>query len=112
VAPLIQSKITWIPGDAKLVSTWNDDIMGNHPIELKQELIALRDWMERQDVKTLYDLSLWAKDGSHWVLSSPTHLTPLVPSLFLSHIGCALVDKTLLNEKGWVPNGNEYSTRT
>lgn len=42
VACLIQSKLTWIPGNGRLISIWDDSIMGKPPNGHNQELLGFR----------------------------------------------------------------------
>lgn len=49
VAPLIQSKLTLIPGDGKQISIWEDSIMGKKALSHRSELRSLKlyGWMVR-----------------------------------------------------------------
>jgi hypothetical protein len=35
-----------------------DSIMGHPPLEMRQDLLRLKDWMEIQNIITLFDISI------------------------------------------------------
>jgi hypothetical protein len=61
--------------------------MGNRPLEKKFDLLPLKNWMDGQNFKTLYDI-LMVKEYRIWLGWSigdpPTHLLPLVLYIFYS----------------------------
>lgn len=66
VSPIIQSKLTWIPGNGKLIKIWDDGIMGQ-PLSIhNQELSRLHEWMIDQGIMILLDLSRWDAED-HWI---------------------------------------------
>ena len=56
-SPLIQSNLTWYPGNDKTIKLWSDNIMGNPPLKLQQKLRPLQQRMEDNDLKILDEIS-------------------------------------------------------
>jgi hypothetical protein len=59
VAHLIQSKLTWILENGKMIRVWDDVIIENLPIGLDEDFLGLMEWMENQGIKSLSNISLW-----------------------------------------------------
>lgn len=63
---IIQSKLTWILGNEKMINIWKYGIMGNLPIGQNLAFIEIIRRMEDRGTFTLYDLSVWSKYGGGW----------------------------------------------
>lgn len=72
--------------------------MGKPPMETKQVLSKLKEWMDEQGITTLFDLSIWNElDKNRWLgwkCISPPHLTPTLDLFFFNSLGmysCGLI---------------------
>jgi len=66
-----------ILGSEKSIHIWVDNVMGNRPLEKKFDLLPLKNWMDGQNFKTLYDILEWSKSiGYGWdgQLVIPQHI--------------------------------------
>jgi hypothetical protein len=59
-APIIQDKLTWIPGNRKLISIWNESILGKTPLNQIIVLQPIKVWMIAYNLETLFDISKWS----------------------------------------------------
>jgi len=57
-SPLIQSHLSWLPGNGKTISLWYDNITGKPPLETFEDLQSLKDWFIRNDIIKLLDLTI------------------------------------------------------
>lgn len=103
--PLICDKLMWILGNRKLISIWIDNIMGNEPLEKNIELTPLHNWMDKQNLKTLFDNSEWEETIGQWLKwfigETPTHLLPYVQLLYDDLKGCTPRNVTTIDRRGW-----------
>jgi len=65
--PLINEKLTWIPGNDKRIRIWQDNICGKDKLYAQKNFSALQDWMSEHDINTLYDISQWDETAGNWV---------------------------------------------
>jgi hypothetical protein len=76
-APLITAHSYWIPGNGKKINIWTDKIMNKDPIEDRASIRLLRCWMDREGLRSLWDISCW--NNSEWAgwkpIEVPDHLT-------------------------------------
>lgn len=89
---VFKDKLTWIPGSGKSMKIWEDRIYEKEKLSSREDLAPLKEWMEDQNIQTLYDISAWDESTENWVgwnLDSPPNpLTPLVSSLVHALSGC------------------------
>jgi hypothetical protein len=57
-----RSHLTWIPGNGKEINVWEDSIMGDPPLGSGQGLDRLKAWMRTQNLKSMWDISIWGND--------------------------------------------------
>eukprot|EP00253_Pinus_taeda_P006085 PITA_06085 len=76
-APLICSKVYWIPGNGKKINILADRIMDRDPIGDCPSVKALRDWLTASRRSTLWDISTWAR--TRWVAQQKEILARLGP---------------------------------
>jgi hypothetical protein len=67
VNPLARSKLTWIPGNGKEISNWNERIIGKETLVAKNNLAPLKVWLDGANLKTLHNISVWDKNSSKWM---------------------------------------------
>jgi hypothetical protein len=60
--PLFSPHLTWVLKNGKKIRIWTDSIMGDLPLELRQDLLCLKNWMDSQNIVTLSDISIWGAD--------------------------------------------------
>jgi hypothetical protein len=63
VTPLVRSKLTWIPGNGKEISIWDETFLGRKHSPPKMNLAPLRVWLDSANLKTLHDISVWDKNS-------------------------------------------------
>jgi len=56
-ASLIIDHSFWIPGNGKKINIWSDRVMNKEPIEARASINSLRCWMDREGMKSLWDIS-------------------------------------------------------
>lgn len=49
----------WIPGNSKKINIWSNRIMNKEPIEARTSINLLRCWIDREGMKSLWDISCW-----------------------------------------------------
>lgn len=64
-APLIKTHSHWILGNGKKVIIWMDKTMNKESIENRASINTLRCWMDREGLRTLWDISL--RNNDIWV---------------------------------------------
>jgi hypothetical protein len=64
--PLFQSKVTWIPGNGRKISIWDDSILGNPPLQQDPSLTPLFNWFQEHGLNTLFDISKWNNSSGSW----------------------------------------------
>lgn len=102
-AALIRQHAHWIPGNGQRIFIWDDNIMGSDPLAEDHSLAALREWMNTENIKTLWDLSLWDNDDWwRWKhLEVPANLAQDYVVL-LSHLkGKAPLNRRIADSIGW-----------
>jgi len=55
-------QITWIPGNGKDISIWEDSVLSEATLLIRQDLRRLRDWMHTNRLHKLWDISAWRND--------------------------------------------------
>eukprot|EP00253_Pinus_taeda_P017362 PITA_17362 len=73
---LIKTHSFWIPRNGRKISIWSDKIMNAEPIGNRSSNRDLRSWMERNGMRTLWDISLWRDSTwTGWITAEvPDHL--------------------------------------
>jgi hypothetical protein len=106
--------LTWVPRNRKKIKIWQDSIMGYPPLELRQDLLRLKDWMESQNIITLFDISTWGEDKfmtwKGWgVPNRPPDLEREWSTLQLCLQGKAPLKKKKKDERGWGGKSKAYT---
>ena len=60
---IIQYIIHWIVGNGKRIKIWHDRLGSNSPANFHQELNDLKEWFDRNNISTFYDISSWKNSG-------------------------------------------------
>jgi hypothetical protein len=113
--PHFNPHLTWVPRNGKKIKIWHDSILGDPPLDLRQDLRRLKDWMESQNLKTLFDISIWGNDRcKSWqgwgVGNIPPDLEGDWSTLKLCLQGKAPLKKKGKDERGWGKNAKPYTT--
>jgi hypothetical protein len=113
--PAFLPHLTWIPGNGQSINIWEDSVLGGAAISTRLELRRLKDWMQNNNIHSLWDISTWQNDEtkswSRWEIASlPQELEEEWSSLKE-----ALQGRTPLREKkkdkiGWGPNAGIYTS--
>jgi hypothetical protein len=107
--PVILEHLTWISRNEKTLRIWEDSIFGKSNICQREDLGPLKQWMEMQNLKTLYDISTWDEQSRSWVGWSlgapPTHLDSQVLNFFQALFGYTPRNKSEKDKGGW---GNSF----
>ena len=88
---------------------------GRPPPGRRQDLQRLKDWMDSQNITTLFDISTWGEDKfmswQGWgVLNRPPDLEREWSTLQLCLQGKAPLKKKGKDERGWGGNAKAYTT--
>ena len=113
--PHFSPHLTWVPRNRKKNKIWQDSIMGDPPLELRQDLLRLKVWMESQNIITLFDISIWGEDKfmtwQGWgVPNRPPDLERDWCTLQCYLQGKAPLRKEGKDERGWGGNAKAYTT--
>jgi hypothetical protein len=103
-----------IPDNDKRTHLWLDSIMGREPLADNVDITYLRDWMEREGVNNLYDLSKWDHHGdwAGWDFQGVPALLSLQQSMLIDLLkDVAPVNRTMKDRWGWGQTG-VYTTTT
>jgi hypothetical protein len=91
-APIIQTKLSWAPGNGETINIWTDCILNHEPLSSLEILQPLKDWCCINGLLKLQDFCLWNNEGE-WVSWKPHNppeiLSPLLPVFFNNLAGCA-----------------------
>jgi hypothetical protein len=60
--PAFLPQITWIPGNGQSINIWEDSVLGGAAISTRLELRRLKDWMQINNIHSLWDISAWQND--------------------------------------------------
>jgi hypothetical protein len=111
--PLIQSQLTWIPGNGRKILIGADSIMGKQPLWHHMHLRPLINWLDMQGKKHISDISSWNTDTGDWIgwnlPNIPSNLQDAAHQIQTLLKGCAPIHITLKDQRGW-GNGN-YSVK-
>jgi hypothetical protein len=77
VLPRFREELTWIPGNRKKISIWNNYVLRNPPLASEPDLLNIRAWMQEQGLVSLWDISTWSVDESWLNWQIPNYLRPL-----------------------------------
>jgi hypothetical protein len=113
--PHFSRHLTWVPKNGKKIRIWTDSIMGDPPLEHRQDLLCLKNWMDSQNIVTLSDISIWGEDRlQSWqgwgVPNRPTALDCHWSALKRCLQGKAPLKKKGKDERGWGRNARAYTT--
>jgi ribonuclease HI len=109
------TQITWIPGNGKDISIWEDSVLGEPTLSTRQDLRRLRDWMQTNSLHKLWDISAWRNDEniswSRWEIAN----LPQDLEEEWTNLKNLLQGKTPLCEKrkdkiGWGHHAGPYTT--
>jgi hypothetical protein len=109
------SQLTWVPKNGKQIKIWDDSILGDPPLNLNQNLQRLQTWMDEQNLRTLFDISVWGtarhKQWQGWAVSNlPLELEQEWASLKISLHGKSPLRKRARDKRGWGKEAKPYST--
>jgi hypothetical protein len=93
-----------IPGNDKRTHLWLDRIMGREPLADNLDITYLRDWMERERVNNLYDLSKWDHHGdwAGWDFQGVPAPLSLQQSMLIDLLeDVTPVNRTMKDSWGW-----------
>jgi hypothetical protein len=115
VLPLFIPHLTWVPRNGRKTKIWNDSILGDPPLNSRQDLRRLENWMGTQNLKTLADISIWGEDRHQsWQGWEVSNLPPDLEGEWgtLKHClqGKAPLKKKGKDKRGWGINAKEYTT--
>jgi hypothetical protein len=113
--PHFSPHLTWVPKNGKKIRIWIDSIMGDPPLEHRQDLLCLKDWMDSQNIVILSDISVWGEDRLQslqgWeVPNRPAALDRHWCDLKRYLQGKAPLKKKGKDERGWGRNARAYTT--
>lgn len=106
--PVIKSKLTWIPGNGKLISIWNDSILKKSPLSQDESLRLIKDWLAHQNKFTKYDISIWnvLRSWSGWNLGDlPLDIQDQAEKLLYTLQGLSPWHIEDQDERGWGEQG-------
>jgi hypothetical protein len=113
--PAFLPHLTWIPGNGQSINIWEDSVLGGAAISTRQELRRLKEWMQTNNIHSLWDISTWQNDEnkswSRWEIASLPHELEEE----WSSLKEALQGRTPLREKkkdkiGWGSNAGIYTS--
>jgi hypothetical protein len=104
--PHFRPHLTWVPGNGKKINIWQDSIMGDPPLGLRQDLDRLKEWMVTQNLNTLWDISIWGNDEHkmwlRWgIANNPPDLEEDWNALKLCLQGKSPLKKRGKDKRGW-----------
>jgi hypothetical protein len=112
VAPLIQAKLSWAPGNGDLINIWMDRILNREPLNTHATLQPLKDWCCSNGFSKLRDFFLWSTEGD-WINwkspNPPDFLNPLLPIFFNNLVGCAPPNRSISDSRSW--GGKSFSVK-
>jgi hypothetical protein len=65
VLPHFTPHLTWVSKNGRKIRIWTDSIMGDPPLDQRQELQGLKSWMDSQNILTLSNISVWGEERPH-----------------------------------------------
>jgi hypothetical protein len=112
VAPIIQAKLSWAPGNGETINIWMDRILNRDPLNSLEVLQPLKDWCCVNGLHKLQDFCHWNTEGD-WTSwkppAPPEHLTPHLPVLFNNLAGCAPINRCISDSRSW--GGKPFSVK-
>jgi hypothetical protein len=96
--PLLQSQLSWIPGNGKSIRIWEDKILHKPPLIQEISLTPLREWLHAQNKYFLNDISIWDIEGlwKGWNLGNIPEALKIQADQLLSHMqGVAPIIRTI-----------------
>ena len=109
------SQITWVPRNGKNINIWEDSVLGGSTLSTRQKLRRIKDWMQNNNIHSLWDILTWrndeSKSWSRWEIASLPHELEEE----WSSLKEALQGRTPLREKkkdkiGWGSNAGIYTS--
>ena len=113
IISLIRYQISKNPRNGKIISIWEDRIMGKNPLNQQQNLRGLQRWMEEQSFNTLYSISDWDQNKQvRWKkLATPPRVKIKWEILKVHLARAAPVNKGEQDDFVWDPNGGDYTVK-
>jgi hypothetical protein len=114
---LFKPNLTWIPGNGKNISIWDDSVLGDPPLSTIEGTTQLRDWMWSQAPVNLWDISIWSDDEDKiWIRweanNRPPELDGEWNTLMDSLQGKSLIKARKKDKRGWGSFSGKYTTTT
>jgi hypothetical protein len=103
-----QKHLFRIPGNGKRTMLWQDNIMGNAPLNDSKDIKEIHEWLTQCGINKVADISAWDDSGSWrtWDLSGvPNHLQTQKSLLLVALTDCAPVHLLLPDKWGWGKSG-------
>jgi len=109
-----KSKLTWISGNGRRIKIWEDSILGDPPLDQKEELLNIKAWLQNNNLSTLWDIYIWDDDEDkswkNWNLGT----YPEVLEEEARDLKKALQGKTPLkacskDRRGWGASSGKYT---
>ena len=113
--PHFKPHLTWVPRNGKKINIWQDSIMGDSPLGMRQDLVQLKEWMDTQKLFSLWDISIWGNDEHKmwlgWGMGNyPSGLEEEWNILKLCLQGKFPLKKRGKDKRGWGVSSGFYTT--
>lgn len=108
------SNLYWIPGNGKKIRIWEDQILGDQPLNHIEGLANIKFWLQSNNMETLWDISTWTEDSGRrwdsWNLGEVPHRLQIEASLLLDKIqGKYPISATTKDKRGWGSHSGSFS---
>ena len=109
--PYFRTALSFIPGNGKSISIWQDAILGRPPPHLPR----LQDWMTANSLTTIWDIAEWEDEEpynwSRWALPECPAELKTESTLLLHHLaGLAPINKIRKDKRCWGRQFGKYTT--
>ena len=109
---LISSNLTWIPGNGKKIKFWDDSLLGQPPLQHREGMANIKNWLHSVSKTTIWDLSVWNTDDTwkKWDLGAfPQNLENEARSLLDALQGSTPLSTKKKDHLGWGSSIGHYS---
>lgn len=115
IIPIMAQHVSKVPGEGSSISISKDRILGQSPMESKEEVLPALNWLQGKGIWNLAQISKWGASLKEWIgwdlPKYPRDLQPNFNALKDQLHSKAPIQEGARDSLRWDPSGAEYTTK-